>query len=527
MTFHPWTTEFKKAVSRLGLEAASLIHGEPEKLPRFVHDLEALELIYGPPDEILTYEDFRDYQDWMTKLIIRQDVFLGAEMGLGKTAATLKAMQIMLALEMVSHVLIVAPLRVAEETWPAEIAKWEFARDFTYRVVTGDENERLAALAQDAQVTIINRENLKWLQETLIGRKWVFDMLVYDEASRLKGGKKRSNPKPRADGTVPPKRLTEFGILRRMRHTFKRVVELSGTPSPNGLIDLWGPIFIIDLGKRLGTSMTAYENRWFRRDHWKKFGTGALEPFEHSHGQIMERISDVFYSLREEDYLKLPPLVEMDHYAHLTPKEMQQYRDFEHEMAIQVLNNQGDPEIIEAVNNGVLTGKLLQFANGSLYLDDKTAKKIHEHKLDILDSIVTEAMGAPILAAYSFRFDMDAIKKRFPFVRIYGETKNDMRDWNAGRIKFLLTHPASAGHGLNFQHGSNIAVWYGLTWSLELYRQFMKRLHRSGQKADKVFLHRILTKGTMDENMLRALGRRGATQDSITDTVRVRLRQAA
>lgn len=537
MTFQPWPTPFKKDVRRLGYESACLIHGEPEKLPRFLHDLEAIELIWGPPPVILDYEDFRDYQRWMSSIIIKQDVFLGAEMGLGKTAATLYAIRQLIDAGEITQVLIVAPLKVAEETWSAEIAKWSFARGLSYRIVTGNEDERKAALTHKAQITIINRENLIWLQRYLGVRRWKFDMLVYDEASRLKSGRKRSKPRPRADGTVPPKRLTEFGILRRMRFTFKRVVELSGTPSPNGLIDLWGPIYIIDLGKRLGTSMTAYENRWFKRDHWKK-GSGALEPFPHSEREIMERISDVFYSLKEEDYLKLPPLVTRDHWVSLSPAEMKKYKAFERDAAMIVQNAKGDKEVIEAVNRGVLTGKLLQFANGSMYLGDKLDEetggllpkesvKIHDHKLEVLDSIVAEAMGRPILLAYSFQFDKEAILKRFPFARLYGESKYDMRDWNAGKIKLLVTHPASAGHGLNFQHGSNIAVWYGLTWSLELYRQFMKRLHRSGQKADRVFLHRILAKGTMDENLIKVLTQRGVTQDAITDAVRVRLAEAA
>ena len=499
---------------------------------RFINDLEAQELIFGPPPVILNYLDMRPYQVWMADLCIEKDVFLAAEMGLGKTAAVLLAARRMLDTRAVSQVLIVAPLKVAEETWPAEIAKWEFARGLTYRVVTGSAKERRAALEYDAQLTIINRENLPWLQKTLGVRRWKFDMLVYDEASRLKSGRKRSKPKERADGTVPPKRLTEFGILRRMRHTFKRVVELSGTPSPNGLIDLWGPIFIIDEGKRLGDSMTAYKNRWFRKGH----NGFSLEPFDHSEGEIMGRVKDVFFALRETDYLKLPPLNVVDHYVRLTDAEMVRYKDFEKQMAMEVQTRSGK-EFIEAVNGGVLTGKLLQFANGSMYLGDKwdeetdgklpkESVKIHEHKLAVLDSIMAEAMGRPVLVAYSFRFDRDAIRKRFPYVRIYGDTKNDMRDWNAGKIRMLLIHPASAGHGLNFQEGSNIAVWYGLTWSLELYRQFTKRLHRSGQKADRVFLHRIVAKGTMDENVMQALEARGATQDSITDAVRVRLKEA-
>lgn len=526
MTFQPWPSHFKKSVSKLGLDAACLLHGKPEQLPRFVHDLEALELIYGPPDEILDYGDFRPYQKWMSSICVKQDVFLGAEMGLGKTAAVLFALVVMFELQTISQVLIVAPLKVAEETWSAEIAKWAFARGLTYRIVTGDDDERRAALKHEAQITIINRENLVWLQKTLGVRAWKFDCLVYDEASRLKSGRKRSKPKARADGTMPPKRLTEFGILRRMRFTFKRVIELSGTPSPNGLIDLWGPIFMIDLGYRLGTSMTAYKKRWFYPE--SRFSMAEKnEPFPHSEAEIMSRIKDIFYSLKEEDYLKLPPMIPVDHKVKLSPKEMARYRNFEQEMAIDVAEKGKDPEFIEAVNKGVLTGKLLQFANGSLYKEDGSAVKIHDRKLEVLDSIMEEAMGKPVLVAYSFQFDRDAILKRYPYCRLYGESKEDMRDWNAGKIRMLLTHPASAGHGLNFQKGSNIAVWYGLTWSLELYRQFIKRLHRSGQKADRVFLHRIITEGTMDETVLKMLSWRGVTQDQITDAVRVRLASAA
>ncbi len=524
MTFHPWTTEFKKSVAKIGLESTSLIYGAPEQLPRFVHDLEALELIYGPPDEILHYWHFRPYQKWMAGMAIKQDGFLGAEMGLGKTAATLYAIVQMIKTGFIKHVLIVAPLKVAEETWSAEIAKWSFARHLKYRIVTGDEAERKASLRHEAQVTIINRENLPWLQKTLGVRGWVFDCLVYDEASRLKSGRKRSKPKARADGTMPPKKLTEFGILRRMRFTFKRVIELSGTPSPNGLIDLWGPIFMIDLGERLGTSMTAYKKRWFREPNRFSQST-KVEPFDHSEREIMSKIDDIFFSLKEEDYITLPPMIPVDHKVKLTEAERKRYKAFEAEMAIDVAQHGHEPEFIEAVNQGVLTGKLLQFANGSLYREDKSSVRIHDHKLDVLESIMEEAMGQPVLVAYSFQFDKDAIKKRFPYVRIYGESKSDMRDWNAGKIRMLLTHPASAGHGLNFQKGSSIAVWYGLTWSLELYRQFIKRLHRSGQKASKVFLHRIITEGTMDETVLTALLARGATQDSITDAVRVRLEQ--
>jgi SNF2 family DNA or RNA helicase len=297
-----------------------------------------------------------------------------------------------------------------------------------------------------------------------------------------------------------------------MRFTFKKVVLLSGTPAPNGIIDLWGPIYICDKGYRLGTSITAYRNRWFVKDEY----TRRYTPHAHSQAEIMGRVKDIFYSLKEKDYLTLPPMLERDHTVTLPPKAMELYRRLERDMVLEELD-------IEAVNSGVLTNKLLQLANGSLYLEDGSAEHVHDAKLDVLDSIMAESFGQPVLLAYSYQFDKDRIKKRFPYARIFGDGKNDVRDWNAGRIRLMVTHPASAGHGMNFQHGGNIAVWYGLTWSLELYQQFIKRLHRSGQKAEHVLLHRILAKNTVDFNVMKAITKKGATQDDITDAVRVRL----
>lgn len=500
-------------------------------LPKHLTDIEAIELIYGPGDT-LAESDFRPYQNWMVeKIVSTKGVYLAAEMGLGKTGAVLKGIVELQDAGEVNHVLIVAPLRVAEETWPAEIAKWEFSRHLKYRVVTGTGPERIAALKYaPATITIINRENLRWLLVTLGIRKWKFDMIVYDEASRLNSGSKRSKPNKRADGTLGAKRLTELGVIQRVRHRTERIVELGGTPAPKGVIGLWGPIYAIDQGQRLMGSLTKFRERWFRHNMYDR----TYEPFDHSQAEIMDRIKDVFFALREEDYLKLPPLIEQDHMVKLPPKIMNQYREFEKEMAFEVRDKAGNREVIEAVNNGVLTQKLLQFANGSLYLGDKFDKmsgdklpresaKVHTLKLDVLGSIMEEAAGKPVLVAYSFQFDKEAIRKRFPYCRVFGESPNDMRDWNAGKIRMLLTHPASAGHGLNFQQGSNIQVWYGLTWSSELYQQFIKRLHRSGQKADRVFLHRIITEGTVDESLMPVLRRRKATEDSIKEAVRVRL----
>lgn len=481
---------------------------------RHINDLEAMELIYPGPDQILTESDMRPYQVWMSDTIRKKKgVFVAAEMGLGKTGSTLKAMVDMLDAGQVNHVLVVAPLRVAEHTWPDEIATWEFARHLRYRIVTGDAEERLNALRlPDRQVTIINRENLAWLFEQTGPRGWIYDMIVYDEP-RIKSGRKRSKSRG----------LTDLGIIQRIRHRVKHIVELSGTPSPNGLIDLWGPIYAIDKGERLGHSREAFLSRWFHEDRY----TRKITPREHAERQIMGAIKDIFFALREKDYLSLPPLIERDHVVHLSPREKALYDEMEREMCIEIVSSGDESEWIEAVNSGVLTGKLLQLANGHIYDETGEAHKIHQRKLEAMDSIVAEAMGRPILCAYSFRFDLEALKKRYSFARVFGEDPNDLRDWNAGKIKLLLVHPASAGHGLNFQKGSNIAVWYGLTWSLELYRQFIKRLHRSGQKADRVFLHRIIAEGTMDRRVLSNLTGRGVTQDRIMDAVRVWIKEKA
>ena len=501
-------------------------------LPKHLTDIEAIEMVWGPPDQIAEATIFRPYQEWMTKQIVAlKRLLLGAEMGLGKTAATLKAIVELLDAGEIRSVLIVAPVRVAEETWPEEIQKWAFARHLRYRVVTGTPEERMAALRYGpCEVTIINRENLRWLLKTLGIRRWKFDMMVYDEASRLKSGKLESTPAKRADGTVGDPRMTELGVIYRCHLFTPRFVGLTGTPAPNGLIDLWGPMFAVDNGQRLGSSKTAYKNRWFIEE---KYGYG-IEPRVGAEDQIMDAIGDRFFSLAESDYLTLPPLIERDHYVTLPPLVMKRYKQFEREMALEIQTRSGDREMIEAVNRGVLTNKLLQFANGSLYenvkFDEDTDKRlprdatvVHKLKLDALDSIVEESMGQPMLIAYSFQFDRETILKRYPQCRLYGDTPGSKRDWDAGRIPMMLIHPASAGHGLNFQFGANIAVWYGLCWSSELYQQFIKRLHRSGQKRDHVMLHRIIARKTADETILPILRERKVVEDRIKSAVKARL----
>lgn len=484
------------------------LYGGRWRRPKFLTRLPALYQIEPEPDVVLGLDDMRGYQFWMADKIVEEPaVYLAADMGLGKTGASLYGAHRLLRHRKVKCVLIVAPINVAENTWPEEIQKWIFASRHSYTVITGDEDERIAACLQGGEFHIVNRENLVWLHHYW-GRRWPYDMLIYDEGRRLSSASTTTSGTARRDGTISPKKLSEFGTLVRMRWSFKRVVILSGTPTPEGLTDLWGPIFICDEGRRLGKKISHFRERWFSYDKAKY----QWNAFPWSEKEILEEIRDIFFTLSTEDYLELPELIVQDHAVYLPPKALELYRRLKREMVLREFD-------LEAVNGGVLTNKLLQLANGSLYMDDGTSKRIHEAKIDSLRSIMLEAEG-PVLVAYSYKFDREAISKAFKDCRIFGDSRDDLKDWNAGRIKMLLTHPASAGHGMNFQYGGNVGVWYGLPWSLELYLQFMKRLHRSGQKAEGVVMHRILAHGTVDFTLAKKLQKKKLVQADIIAAVK-------
>jgi len=476
-------------------------------------DVQSRELIHGSPRTILGREDFEDYQAWMaTKAVRRPFVYLAAEPGLGKTGTSLYAITKWLERGIAKKPLIIAPKYVANHTWPDEVAVWDFARGLRYSVITGTPEQRMWAATRDADFYVINRENLRWLYEQFPGLRFVWDACVYDEASRLKSGKKRTKPAPRKDGTVAKSRLSEYGVLCKMRRRFQRTVLLSGTPAPNGIEDLWGPTYFLDGGQRLGKTKTAFLRRWFSHNEY----THQWTPHSHSKAEILHRIKDIFFALRSEDYLTLPDLVIKDRMVDLEPKAREAYDRMEREFLL-------EEHDIEAVNSAVLINKLLQLANGSIYNEDRAPVRIHNQKLDMLESIVEEAGGRPLLVAYSYGFDLEEIKKKFRYARVFGERDSDVADWNAGKIRMLLVHPASAGHGLNFQYGSNICVWYGLNWSLELYQQFIKRLHRRGQKHAKVFMYRILARGTADTRVVEVLDHKDAEQTDVMNAVRVRV----
>lgn len=482
-------------------------------------------------------------------------VILSAEMGLGKTGATLHATSCLLKERLVRKALVVAPLRVAQTTWPDEIGEWSFSANIPYTLIRSEDDDpevvsfrrsryrhyrndfflessyasveagrdttvfkegiRRDLAEDDTDIHIINREAIPWLVRYW-GRYWPYDMLIYDEASRLKEGRLRS------EGGAAGSQLSEFGSLARVARRFEYVALLSGTIAPNGPIDLWGPLYIIDQGKRLGTKKTAFKARWFDENKFNH----TIEPKPAAIREITDRVKDVMFSLKAKDHLKdLPEEICNPIYGVLPEHLMDRYKQFERD-SVSIAYD------IEAVNRGVLTNKLLQFANGSMYrnLDDGLRReviKIHDIKLDMLDSVLEEAGSEPVLLAYSFEFDRDAIRKRFKHAVLFDGQPDFIKQWNNRKIRFAIAHPASIGHGLNLQFGGHTLVWYGLNWSLELYQQFNKRLPRSGQPSPFVVAHHLLMKGTADEDAFREMSRKDATQESVNRRVRANILERA
>lgn len=458
----------------------------------------------------------RSYQRYLADKIEEMAALLGAaEMSLGKTGATLTGVRRVLRKNPTWRAIIIAPLEVANNTWPDEVGEWAHLQDLTYTVVTGTAEERKAALAVDADLTIINRENLQWLLKEIGGKdNWRWQILVYDESSRLKGFTVRT----KGSENTPPQ-LSEFGVLCNVRSKIKKVVELSGTPAPNGVYDLGGQARILfGQSSPLGRTKNEFETKFFDKNKYSyevKAKVGAEE-------QIMDLMKPVMIGLRSEDYIDLPPLHFNPIYIKLPSKVMQQYRDFEETLYAQEYD-------VEAVNKGVLTNKLLQVASGGLYRTDETVDPpkretfiLHDLKIKKLQSIMAEAAGQNVLVAYRYKFEAAQIRKAFPEAVFFEDDRNFVKNWNAGKIHMGVAHPASIGHGLNLQHGGHIQVWMGPIWSLEVWDQFNRRLARPGQKAPTVFVHVIMAKGTEDERQYETLQTRGVTQDRITERVRVR-----
>ena len=396
-------------------------------------------------------------------------------------------------------VLVIAPLRVARDTWPAEIEKWEHLKGLTYSVVIGTEQERLKALRQSTCIYLINRENVDWLINKS-GMPFDFDMVIIDELSSFKShGAKR------------------FKSLLKVRPRIKRFVGLTGTPSSNGLMDLWAEFRLLDMGERLGRFITHYRSSFFTPDKRNQQMIFSYKPLPGAEAAIYRLISDITISMKSVDFLKMPECFMNEVTVCLSDKEQSLYDRFRKELVVTLAD-----EEIDAMNAAVLSGKLLQMANGAVYDENNKTHPIHDRKLDALEDLIEGANGKPVLIAYWYKHDLERMCSRFKIREI--KTSKDIKDWNNGTIPVAAIHPASAGHGLNLQSGGSTLIWFGLTWSLELYQQTNARLWRQGQN-DTVVIHHIITKGTIDEDVMKALKRKDKIQSALIDAVKVNLRK--
>ena len=442
-----------------------------------------------------------DYQKYATRFIIEHPVSaVLLEMGLGKSIITLTAInELILERFEVKRVLVIAPLRVARDQWPAEIEKWDHLKGLTYSVAVGTETERIAALQENTMIHIINRENVQWLVEKS-GILPDYDMIVIDELSSFKAHDTK-----------------RFKALMKLRTNAKRIVGLTGTPSSNGLMDLWAEFRLLDLGKRLGRYITNYRDTFFVPDKRNAVQVFTYKPRPGAEVEIYRRICDITISMKSVDHLKMPEMVMNTVSVTLSKTEQAIYEQMKNDMITSLEGTE-----IDAVNAASLSNKLCQMANGAIYDEERNVHHIHDRKLDALEDLIEAANGKPVLVAYWFKHDLARIQKRFDVREI--KTGQDITDWNAGKIPVALIHPASAGHGLNLQAGGSTIVWFGLTWSLELYQQTNARLWRQGQKSETVVIQHIVTKGTMDENILSALDRKDRTQSALIDAVKAQLR---
>ena len=439
-----------------------------------------------------------NYQQFATDFILNQSICcLMLDMGLGKTVITLTALwQLALDSFDVSRVLVIAPKRVAEDTWPKELAKWEHLSGLTSSLVLGSAAERKAALQRKAFLYIINRENVAWLVKN---HYWDFDMVVIDELSSFKSNK-----------------AERFKAMKKVRPMVTRIVGLTGTPAPNTLLDLWPQMYLMDMGQRLGRFIGGFRDRFFLPDKRNREIIYSYKPREGAEDAIYALISDICISMKAADYLDMPERIDNRIEVYMSPKERKLYDDFQKDMVLSI-----DDEELDAANAASLSNKLLQMANGAVYGEDKKVLPIHDRKLDALEDLVEAANGKPLLVAYWYKHDLQRIKARFKNARCI-DTAKDIDDWNAGQIPLALIHPASAGHGLNLQDGGCTIIWFGLTWSLELYQQLNARLWRQGQK-HTVVIHHIITKGTHDEDVMRALENKDTRQSALIEAVRARI----
>lgn len=446
-----------------------------------------------------------DYQTYATEYIETHPIAaVLLDMGLGKTSITLTAINDLLFDSFEVHrILVIAPLRVARDTWAAEIEKWEHLHSLIYSIAVGTEMERKAALRKQADVYIINRENVQWLAEES-GFSFDFDMVVIDELSSFKNHQTK-----------------RFRSLMKLRPRVRRVVGLTGTPSSNGLMDLWAEFRLLDMGERLGSFIGQYRSDYFIPDKRNGQVVFSYKPLPGAENAIYSRISDITISMKSTDHLKMPQLVSGEYTVTLSDDERERYDELKHDLVLQLPD--GD---ITAANAASLSNKLSQMANGAIYSDTGEIIPIHDRKLDALEDLIEAANGKPLLVAYWFKHDYERIAARLrklhiPFSKL--DTADSIRRWNSGELPVAVIHPASAGHGLNLQSGGSSLVWFGLTWSLELYQQTNARLWRQGQIADTVVIQHIVTKGTIDSRILKALSTKDSTQSALIEAVKANL----
>ena len=446
-----------------------------------------------------------DYQKYAIEFIESHPIAaVILQMGLGKTVCTLTAIEhLMYDTFEVSKVLIVAPLRVAKVTWSDEIDKWDHLSHLTYSVAVGSEKERLSALKKKANLYMINRENLQWMIEKS-GLPFDYDMVVLDELSSFKSWQSK-----------------RFRAFMKVRPKVQRVVGLTGTPSSNGLMDLFAEFKCLDMGERLGRFITQYRNAFFIPDRMNGQVVYSYKPRPFAEEEIYRRIGDITISMKALDHLKMPELIENRYPVYMDDGEKQQYESMKKDLILPYLEN----EAITAANAAALSGKLCQMANGAVYSDEGSVVHIHDRKLDALEDIIEAAQG-PILLCYWFKHDLERITKKLDELKVeYARISSDgsIRMWNEGKFQVGLIHPASAGHGLNLQAGGNHIVWFGLTWSLELLEQSNARLWRQGQRAETVVVQYLVTAGTIDERILDAISKKEKDQNALIDAVKAEL----
>ena len=438
-----------------------------------------------------------DYQRYAAEFIIAHPVAaLLLDMGLGKTSITLTAINDLLFDSFEAHkVLVVAPLRVARDTWSAEIEKWEHLKNLRYSVVVGTEQERMKALSTPADIYIINRENIQWLVEES-GLPLDYDMAVIDELSSFKNHHSK-----------------RFKAFMKVRPKLKRIVGLTGTPAGNGLMDLFAEFKLLDMGERLGRLIGQYRNTYFQPDKRNGMVIYSYKPLLDAEQRIYDKISDITISMKATDHLKMPELISAEYMVQLSENEKEKYDRLKKDLILATEDNE-----ITAANAASLSNKLSQMANGAVYSDDESIIEIHNRKLDALEDIIESMNSRPLLVAYWFKHDLERIRKRFEIREI--KSSRDISEWNSGKIPVALIHPASAGHGLNLQSGGSTLVWFGLTWSLELYQQTNARLWRQGQTADTVIIQNIIAKDTIDEQIIKALKTKDTTQAALITAVK-------